>query len=208
MADAPADHTTSSQPSQCMLCDQPGFKVCAGCSKVGYCSKEHQREDWPKHKLICAQKHKQITSSTGSNTSSAVSLSSFVPPKEDIVVTWEDQQRINKFSRLNSLFSTLDDRLKKANTKLANLNDACDSLEVLIDDDSALIQVGQVFVHVSNEEAEEWAKAKKEETTAEQERLQKEKIDVESDMKELKSQLYAKFGKAINLEDSKQTIND
>lgn len=30
----------------CELCSQPGVKVCSGCSKVGYCTKEHQIADW------------------------------------------------------------------------------------------------------------------------------------------------------------------
>ncbi|XP_076636714.1 SET and MYND domain containing, arthropod-specific, member 5 isoform X2 [Colletes latitarsis] len=26
---------------------------CSGCKQQGYCSKDHQRRDWPRHKLIC-----------------------------------------------------------------------------------------------------------------------------------------------------------
>ena len=27
--------------------------LCTGCRSVNYCSKEHQRRDWPSHKLKC-----------------------------------------------------------------------------------------------------------------------------------------------------------
>ena len=27
--------------------------LCTGCRSVNYCSKEHQRRDWPSHKLNC-----------------------------------------------------------------------------------------------------------------------------------------------------------
>ena len=41
-------------------CGLPGCGVkvgkgglCTGCGSVNYCSKEHQRRDWPSHKLKC-----------------------------------------------------------------------------------------------------------------------------------------------------------
>ena len=48
----------------CPVCGKPGTKVCAGCSKVAYCSKEHQREHWKEHKLVCAQKVTAAPTST------------------------------------------------------------------------------------------------------------------------------------------------
>ena len=27
--------------------------LCTGCRSINYCSKEHQRKDWPSHKLKC-----------------------------------------------------------------------------------------------------------------------------------------------------------
>ena len=29
------------------------FKVCAGCNDVAYCSRQCQKSDWPRHKLVC-----------------------------------------------------------------------------------------------------------------------------------------------------------
>jgi len=213
MTAAPESHndntTTSSSSSttvsrtgkSCPLCGAPGLKVCAGCSKVGYCSKEHQREDWKNHKLVCAQKHK-LLQQPANNSSSVTSA------REEVSVTWSDQQRINQFSRLNTQLSSLDDELKTCERDYINLVDACESLEVLIDDDAAMIKIGEVFISVSNEEAEEWAEKKKEEKTKEKEELLKQKEEIEIKMKELKTVLYGKFGKAINLENAEQTVNE
>ena len=35
-----------------LLCGKP-LNICSGCKRVYYCSKEHQREDWKEHKVLC-----------------------------------------------------------------------------------------------------------------------------------------------------------
>jgi len=44
--------------NMCCVCGQKGTKadilVCGQCKSVHYCSKEHQRMDWPEHKKACA----------------------------------------------------------------------------------------------------------------------------------------------------------
>ena len=53
---AGATATVATSPN----CELPGCGVqvgtgglCTGCRSVNYCSKEHQRRDWPSHKLKC-----------------------------------------------------------------------------------------------------------------------------------------------------------
>lgn len=143
----------------------------------------------------------------GPSSSSSLSSSSS-PPKEEISVTWQDQQSINLFSRLNTRHSIIADQLSALTKSYANIVDAADTIEGLLDDDAVMVRVGEVYVRVSNEEGEEWVKSEKEKEEEKKSKLEKEKSDIESQMGELKKTLYAKFGKAINLENADQTIND
>ncbi|KAJ7431463.1 hypothetical protein B0H11DRAFT_2298317 [Mycena galericulata] len=48
---------------RCLVCKKPAHKDCGKCSQMGrlipvrYCTVEHQREDWPRHKLWCKHYH-------------------------------------------------------------------------------------------------------------------------------------------------------
>ncbi len=124
------------------------------------------------------------------------------------MVTWQDQQSINLFSRLNTRLSLVDDQLRSLTKSLANIVDAADSIETLLDDDCVMIQVGEVYVRCSNEEAEAHVTAQRKKEEESKAKLLGEKADIEQKMGELKKALYGKFGKAINLENAEQTIND
>lgn len=39
--------------SSCTVCGQKSSLRCSNCSQAVYCNREHQKEDWPKHKQIC-----------------------------------------------------------------------------------------------------------------------------------------------------------
>ena len=45
-----------SLPSCLQLGEKTSFKTCGRCHLAMYCSKEHQREDWPRHKKECKAK--------------------------------------------------------------------------------------------------------------------------------------------------------
>ena len=124
------------------------------------------------------------------------------------MVTWQDQQSINAFSRLNTRLAVLDDQLRQLSKEHAGVVDAADGIEMLLDEDSVMIRVGEVYVRVSNDEGEEWVAREKRSVEERKGKLEAEKADIERKMKELKATLYAKFGKAINLENAEQTIND
>jgi hypothetical protein len=53
--------TATATVEQCALCKATAgsdgkLRTCGGCGIVKYCSAEHQKEDWKKHKGTCAQK--------------------------------------------------------------------------------------------------------------------------------------------------------
>lgn len=174
-------------------CGQPGTKTCTGCGEIGYCSKEHQISHWKTHKGLCKQKHK---------------VAAAAAKGEDVPVTWADQQRINEFSRFNLSLSKLDDELKTLQNATANLEDANTDIESLLDDDACKVRIGEVFMDVSNEEAEEFVKAKQTETAKKIAELTEQKQAILKQMDVLKALLYQKFGKQINLENAEQTRED
>lgn len=55
----------------------------------------------------------------------------------DVEVTWEDQQKINRFSRLHAMFSDLEDELQMRKTEREDLDELSMELE-LMDDETIL----------------------------------------------------------------------
>eukprot|EP00246_Nothoceros_aenigmaticus_P017285 TRINITY_DN8353_c0_g1_i2.p1 TRINITY_DN8353_c0_g1~~TRINITY_DN8353_c0_g1_i2.p1 ORF type:complete len:127 (-),score=38.95 TRINITY_DN8353_c0_g1_i2:356-736(-) len=115
-------------------------------------------------------------------------------------VTWEDQQNINSFGRLNSKFHELEDEIKIKKDMEEDLEDAGNEL-ILSDDDVVRYQIGEVFSHLSKDEVETRLETLKEETTKELARLEEEKETVLEKMAGLKKILYGKFKDSINLEE-------
>lgn len=150
-----------------------------------------------RHKLVCEQKHKAQSSAAAS-----------APPSSEISVTWSDQQHINTFSRLNLRLQNLSDELQSKRSELANTDDALGDIGDLLDDDvgTCKIRVGQVYVSVTNEAAEEYGRKHQTTLQTQVKQLEEQTKQIRAEMNELKSKLYAKFGDQINLEyDEKQS---
>ncbi|KAK1145318.1 prefoldin subunit 4-like [Acipenser oxyrinchus oxyrinchus] len=142
---------------------------------------------------------------------------------EDVNVTFEDQQKINKFARntnrmselkdeieakrLQQLFVSLHNHLQMseehANPKsLQNLEDASDDIMMLDDEDSLAIpyQIGDVFISHSQEETQDMLEGAKESLKDEIKVYEGRVAAILQVLADLKVQLYAKFGNNINLE--------
>ncbi|KAJ6797908.1 putative prefoldin subunit 4 [Iris pallida] len=115
-------------------------------------------------------------------------------------VTWEDQQNINKFGRLNNRFHELEEEIKAAKEANESLEDAGNEL-ILSDEDVVRFQIGEVFAHMPREDVESRLEKMKEDADKELERLQEERESVVSQMAALKKILYGKFKDSINLEE-------
>ncbi|XP_052192693.1 probable prefoldin subunit 4 [Diospyros lotus] len=118
----------------------------------------------------------------------------------DSEVTWEDQQNINKFGRLNNRFHELEEEIKIAKETNENLEDASNEL-ILTDEEIVRFQIGEVFAHVPKEEVDSRLEQMKEATSKNLEKLEEEKDSVLAQMAELKKILYGKFKDSINLEE-------
>ncbi|KAL3624611.1 Prefoldin subunit 4 [Castilleja foliolosa] len=115
-------------------------------------------------------------------------------------VTWEDQQNINKFGRLNNRLHELEDEIKIAKETNESLEDASNEL-ILTDEETVRFQIGEVFAHVPRDEVESRIEQMQEATSKNLEKLEEEKETIVAQMANLKKILYGKFKDSINLEE-------
>ncbi|KAK4640196.1 hypothetical protein QC761_604850 [Podospora bellae-mahoneyi] len=119
---------------------------------------------------------------------------------DEIEVRREDQDKINKFSRLHSHELTLEEELKVKNKEKEELDDITTELELADEDDLVPYKIGDAFFHLPLPQAQELlglSTAKIEEEIGE---LEDKMATIRGEMTQLKVELYARFGKTINLE--------
>ncbi|CAG7854626.1 Prefoldin subunit 4 {ECO:0000256/PIRNR:PIRNR016477} [Serendipita indica DSM 11827] len=107
----------------------------------------------------------------------------------DVEVNWEDQQRINTFSKTNTRFQNLQEELEVAKKEKEALEDITTELELADEDQPVLYRVGEAFVHLPLDQAQKRLAADAEVVEAEVARLQDALDMCQSTMKELKLQL-------------------
>ncbi|KAK3371848.1 Prefoldin subunit-domain-containing protein [Lasiosphaeria ovina] len=119
---------------------------------------------------------------------------------EEIEVRREDQDKINKFSRLHQHELSIEEKLTTKNKEKEELDDVTTELELADEDETVPYKIGDAFFHVSLPQAQEMlgiSSAKiEDEITALEDKL----AGIRDEMTELKVDLYARFGKTINLE--------
>ncbi|KAJ3533192.1 hypothetical protein NM688_g7314 [Phlebia brevispora] len=116
-------------------------------------------------------------------------------------VTWEDQQRINTFSKLNSRMRGLEEQIDALKQEKEAMDDLAMELELADEDQPVLYRVGEAFVHMSQPRALKRLAKEQKGVEKELSKLTATVGQCETEMKNLKVVLYAKFGKAINLDE-------
>merc|ERR1711894_612300 len=118
----------------------------------------------------------------------------------DTQVTFEDQQKINKFARHNARLQDLKDELDNRKKELQNFEDAENEL-LMREDESDLVpyRIGEVFVSLKTEEANEYLEKAKELCQKDIEKNEEQSEIHKKILQDLKVELYAKFGTNINL---------
>ncbi|XP_003385722.1 PREDICTED: prefoldin subunit 4-like [Amphimedon queenslandica] len=119
---------------------------------------------------------------------------------KDMVVLFEDQQKINLFAKKNSLLNDIKDQITEKERIFKNVEDAADELILFDDDQMVPYEIGEVFVLLSLEEAQQKLEDYKLELQKELDKLKEQASSIEELLSKVKSQLYAKFGDNINLE--------
>ncbi|KAF8608801.1 Prefoldin, subunit 4 [Ceratobasidium sp. AG-I] len=120
--------------------------------------------------------------------------------EENTEVTWEDQQKINNFSKLNSRMNDLEDILTKQKSEKEALDDLAMELELADEDEPVEYKIGEAFFRLSLSRAQALLAKDQESADEEISRLQGRIDECQQEMKDLKVVLYAKFGKQINLD--------
>ncbi|QRV94168.1 Prefoldin subunit [Ceratobasidium sp. AG-Ba] len=120
--------------------------------------------------------------------------------EENTEVTWEDQQKINNFSKLNSRASDLEDNIAKQKSEKEALDDLAMELELADEDEPVDYKIGEAFFRIPLPRAQALIVKDQEAAEAEITKLQAQIDECREEMKELKVALYAKFGKQINLD--------
>lgn len=125
----------------------------------------------------------------------------------DFNVSEEDQQKINRFARLNARLEEVKDELSLKSNEIKNYEDALNELELgLFDDDdedaNLHIQVGDLLVKLPPKKTETWLEEKKTKEKQLFEELETKKSVITTEMAALKTELYARFGSNIHLESS------
>ncbi|KAK0090282.1 hypothetical protein PV325_001513 [Microctonus aethiopoides] len=121
-------------------------------------------------------------------------------PDSDVHISFEDQQKINKFAKQNAQMDDLKEELKLRQNDLKSLEDACDELALMDDDAKIPYRIGDLFVNQDLEKTQKCLEEAKEKKLAEIAELESKCSDLKGIMTDLKAQLYAKFGNHINLE--------
>ncbi|KAM3511945.1 hypothetical protein MY11210_004416 [Beauveria gryllotalpidicola] len=119
---------------------------------------------------------------------------------QEVEVRREDQDKINRFSRLHQRELFLEEELKAKNKEKEELDDLSTELELADEDEKIQYRIGDAFFHLPLEQAQEMlstATTRIEEDTG---ALEEKISTIKEQMTELKVDLYARFGKQINLE--------
>jgi prefoldin subunit 4 len=113
---------------------------------------------------------------------------------------WEDQQRINEFSKLNGRLAVYDQTLKEQRAEKEFLDDVSMELELIDEDEKVQYKIGDAFVFLPQSEVMERLAEATGKLNSELDHTEELVSETEKQMDDLKRNLYAKFGNAINLE--------
>lgn len=116
-------------------------------------------------------------------------------------VTWEDQQRINTFSKLNTRVRSLAEKMGNLKQEKEAFDDLAMELELADEDQPVLYKVGEAFLHLPHPRAMKRLEKDQAQVDEEIAKLTEVVDQCELDMKALKVELYARFGTAINLDE-------
>jgi len=124
--------------------------------------------------------------------------------ENDAEVRREDQDNINQFARLNARLHALREERENIKKELEGLDDASTELMMMSGggDQKVMLMAGEAFLEVNEEEATEVCEKQVETMQEKVNALTDEEEGILGEQAKLKTILYSRFGKSINLEES------
>lgn len=119
---------------------------------------------------------------------------------DEVEVRREDQDKINKFSRLHQRELAIEEELKTKNKEKEDLDDVSNELELADEDDKVPYKIGDSFISLPLPEVQEMLSTSTTRIEEEVAALEESLSTIREEQTELKVDLYARFGRSINLE--------
>ncbi|PGH28236.1 hypothetical protein AJ80_00127 [Polytolypa hystricis UAMH7299] len=119
---------------------------------------------------------------------------------EETEVRREDQEKINRFSKLHQRELLLEDQLKAKHKDKEDLEEVSTELELADEDELVPYKVGDSFISLPLEEAQSLLTAATEQIDEDVTKLEESMGEIKEELQQLKVSLYARFGRSINLE--------
>ncbi|OXV08489.1 hypothetical protein Egran_03748, partial [Elaphomyces granulatus] len=119
---------------------------------------------------------------------------------EETEVRREDQEKINRFSRLHQREALLEEQLKAKQKDKEDLEEISTELELADEDELVPYKIGDSFVSLPLPEAQSLLATSSGRIDDEVTRLEESLGDLREELSHLKVALYARFGRSINLE--------
>ncbi|KAL9598086.1 MAG: hypothetical protein Q9219_004717 [cf. Caloplaca sp. 3 TL-2023] len=118
----------------------------------------------------------------------------------DLEVRREDQDKINKFSRLHQRETLLEEELKSRAKEKEDLEEVSNELELADEDEKIPYKIGDAFIMLPLSEVQELLSKATGKIEGSVSATEGKLSSVREEMESLKVDLYARFGKSINLE--------
>jgi prefoldin subunit 4 len=118
----------------------------------------------------------------------------------DAQVSWEDQQNINKFSKLVQKLDYIEQVQADRKQELELLIDLLAEIELNDEEEAVKYKIGEAFIQMTTAKAKEMIDRKESELKENLKDLDDEQSTINKELAKLKQLLYAKFGNSINLE--------
>ncbi|XP_065359983.1 probable prefoldin subunit 4 [Calliphora vicina] len=119
---------------------------------------------------------------------------------DDVHISFDDQQKINRFAKHNARMDDLKVELDMKKNDLKSVEEALDEIELFDEEEDIPFLVGEVFLSHKLSRTQELLQEAKEQTLKEIASIEAKANDIKSEMNELKAQLYQRFGSNISLE--------